>query len=506
MAGSLFTLTAAAQNRDLEYRESELDKQDDRLAVRANIESEWHEFNNLDLRVLDESSDQNILDTDDRDGFAFTGGFIELGYRVEDRTRVVVAASHRGLWGNDQIGNINAFGGFFYFTAMYMEHHLPEDKATFRIGRQFYELGGLGGGRDYVLADVLDMVLVNVPLGDVAHLELMPAGIVGNSSALDNANFVSFLGQTGISTFGFRGDHRTIRTGGMLVLDGIDKLDLRGYGYYTDVGALGTGSDISFNGRLGNFVDNDYVANFGVRGNYQIGQLVPFAAVDVSTGIDRKELVARDVDTNGYAVQVGARLRPGRDGGFFGRASFYRASGPTYGADGLQASHGYVSMKARQVGGTITDRFMGWHPSSYVGMFGVSDEPDDINRISGTQVIHARAGIQKKGVRASVAWWLMQDTGSTELNLNALDDINPPTGYSRAEFAAQERAGRVLGNEVDLDIRGNVTNKLQVRLNAAYFLPGEYYDVQVARVAGEQLGFDGDAQTWAINLGTEVNF
>ena len=503
------SLPAFAQNTDIEYRDSELGDQEEKLQVRGSIESEWHEFDNLDLRVLDESSDQTILDTDDRGGFAFTGGFFELGYQADKRTRMVVGAAHRGLWGNDQIGAVNQFGGWLYFTAMYMEHknRIGDLQPTAKIGRQFYQLGGLGGGTDYVLADVLDMVLVEVPLSETVKLELMPVSISGNSSAFDNANFVSFLGQSDTTLNSFRGDNRTIRTGGLFSMRPTKGVNLRAYGYYTDIGALGTGSDITYNGTLGNFADNDWVANYGVRGVYRSGSLRLFGGIDLSSGIDRKELVARDVDADGYAITAGMRFLPeDGDSGAFGRLEFFQATGAVYDADGLQTSHGYVSMKARQVGGTITDRFMGWHPSAYVGMFGISDSPHDITRISGTRALHGRAGYQSGKARASVAWWGMWDTASSFLNLSELDNITPPTGYSREEFAAQERAGKLLGHEVNLDVKYNLSRATRLYANGALFLPGGYYDVEVARVAGDQLGFDGTAQVWAAHIGTEVSF
>jgi hypothetical protein len=503
----LFVLPAFAQNTDLEYRQTEVKEQEEKLVVRGSIESEWHEFDNLDLRMLDESSDQSILDTDDRSGFAFSGGFVELSYQADKRTRMVVAAAHRGLWGNDQIGAVNEFGGWLYFTGLYMEHRntLGGLEPTARVGRQFYEIGGLAGGTEYVLADVLDMVLIEVPLSERATLELMPVSIAGNASAYDNANFVSFLGQSDTTIYGFRGENRTTRYGGLLKLQPAKGVALRAYGYYTDVGALGTGSDISYNGTLANFVDNDWVANYGVRGSYKSGTFRLFGSLDLSSGIDRKELVARDADTDGLAVTAGMRIVP-EDAGMFGRLEFFQASGPVYDQDGLMSSHGYVGMKARQVGGTITNRFMGWHPSAYVGMFGVTDTPHDITRITGTRSIHGRAGYDSGKWRISAAWWTMWDTATTFLSLAELDDITPPEGYSREEFAAQERAGLMLGHEVNVDLKYNLSKKTRLYGNAGMFLPGSYYDIEVARVAGDQLGYDGSAQIWSANVGTEVSF
>ena len=521
LAAAAIPASAFAQSNteDLEYRDSEIKaKQDSKLEIRGGFEAQWHEYDNLDLRLLDETSDQAILDSDDRNSFAFTGVQLELGYKVDPKTRLVVGASHRGLWGNDQIGNINQYGGLLYFTSLYIDYApngLDKSSVKVRVGREYYSLGGLGGAKDYVLADVLDQVRVIIKTGDVGRFELVPVTVVGQSSENDNANFVSFIGQNATQSFGFRGDHMTRRFGGMYVLKGVEGLDARAYGFYTDIGALGSGSDISYNGRLGNFSDNDWTANGGVRVSYTIADSVtPFASFDMSTGIDRKEEVAVDVDTYGMALYGGVVVdTTDKDGtGFEAEASFFRADGPEFGEDGLQTSHGYTSMKARQVGGTITDRFLGWHPTSYVGMFGISDNPQDISRKSGLQVIHATAGYTLPvGLGVSASWWTFTDTGTSALDLGGLMNIDPPFGYTREEFAAQERMGKSLGQEIDVDLTQKLSKSLTATLNAAVFLPGEFYDIPIARVAGDALGpsttANGEAQSaWAINAGTRMRF
>ena len=103
--------------------------------------------------------------------------------------------------------------------------------------------------------------------------------------------------------------------------------------------------------------------------------------------------------------------------------------------------------------------------------------------------------------------WTSNSSGATTfLSLAELDDITPPEGYSREEFAAQERVGGMLGHEVNLDVKYNLSKKTRLFANGALFLPGGYYDIPVARVAGDQLGFDGEAVTWAASMGTEVSF
>src|SRR5690349_15903724 len=84
---------------DQEYRPGEVLETEDRLVVTGDFETEYFEYDNLDFRKLDESSDQAILDSDDRGAFAFTGASLELSYRVDDQVRFVFAAGHRGIWG-----------------------------------------------------------------------------------------------------------------------------------------------------------------------------------------------------------------------------------------------------------------------------------------------------------------------------------------------------------------------------------------------------------------------
>lgn len=501
---------AQQATNDLEYRQTRIDEErDDKLTVTGLFESQWHEWNNLDFRRLDESSDQAILDSDDRNSIAFTGVGVNLAYDPDKKLSFVLGASHRGLWGMDQFGGSNVFGGWVYFNAAYVDIRTTDGErpVTFRVGRQFFQLGGLGDAPDFMIADVLDMVRVDIPLGGVGKLILIPANVMSIAQTNDRANFARFAGQSTTETFGFRGDRVTRRHGAVLDLDALGPARVQAYGFYTDIGALGTGSDITYDGLLGNFADNDWVANLGARAEATFGPVTPFAGVDLSTGIDRKELVARDVNANGFAITAGATVdltdEDTRDG-LKATAYFFYALGPTFAEDGLMTSHGYVGMKAQQVGGLLTNRYMGWHPTAYVDLFGVDDSPHDLDRKSGTQVISADVAYERGAFYGSLAWWMMSDTGFTRLDFAGLDTLTPPFGYSRREFAAQIRHGRLLGNEIDLTLGAHAMEKVDVFATGAIMPAGEFYKFEVARVAGDQLG-SADAQTpWAVMGGLRV--
>lgn len=501
-----------AYGQDLETRTFELsDTNPNKLEVGVFFESEWHEYNNIDFRNLDESSDQAILDSDDRDAFAFTGAGIHLGYRVDSTLRFVFSGSHRGLWGNDQLGNINAFGGWLYLNALYVEYSpdLKGYQPTIRVGRQYFSLGGDGSSRDFILSDILDMVRVDLPLGKLGQLVLVPINVLSTSGDNDGADFVSYIGQSSVQTFNFRGDRMTRRHGGMLVFDNLPvPLDLRAYGFYTDIGALGSGSDISYNGLLGNFADNDWVANFGLRAAYTFGPVTAWANLDGSTGIDRKELVAKDVTTDGLAYGAGIRVDTGEgEHRVIAEVSYFDAYGPAYGEDGLLYSHGYVGMKGHHTGGLITNRYLGWHPSAYVGLFGVSDNPHETSRKSGTRVISSRLEYAPPGpVGIKAGWWYMQDTGLTFLDFGKLDTMTPPYGYSREEFAAEGRMGAEIGHEVNLTITADAGQYVQFNLNGAMFITSDFYRTEIARVAGTALGHADAPNPWAASAGMKVKF
>lgn len=509
LVGLLLFAPLPALAQDLETRETELDE-DAPFQVGVDFESEWHEISNLDFRPLDESSDQAILDSDDRFSFAFTSLAVDLRVNPDDRLSFTLGASHRGLWGNDQIGNTNAFGGWVYFNALKVDYALSEANPRTRltIGREFVDIGGLGGAPDNALGDVVDHVQLDLGVGDVATFSLVPVDVMGLLASEDDNTLIALAATGQTSPFPMRGDRMTRRHGVLFSLDGLDlPLIATAYAFYTDIGSAGTGSDISYEGLLGNFTDNDWVANYGLRAQVSAGPITPFAGVDLSSGVDRKELVANDVDTNGSAITAGATLDTGAEQPtrLQATASFYRSLGAAYGEDGLMYSHGYVSMKGVHTGGHIVSRLLGWHPNSYVGRLGVTTMEHEPARSGGTQVLHAGAELSTgSGLGLGLSWWHMSDTGVTFVDLANIELIEPPYGYSRDEFAAQERLGQALGQEINLELSYALSERFALYGTGAALLPGPYYAVLVQRVAGDQLG--GEATALAGMLGAEASF
>ncbi|MEM6926612.1 MAG: hypothetical protein AAF602_06775 [Myxococcota bacterium] len=520
-AALLLPSLALAQTRpDLEYRDTEVDdvgEDDDRLTVRGFFETHYYEYANIDFRALDESSDQAILDSDDRGALAFTGAQLEVGYQIDPQVRFVVTGAHRGLWGDDQIGETNRFGGFIYFPALYVDLYSSTDldrAVRFRVGRQFYTLGGMGPGiRDYVLADVLDMVRIDIPVSDAAYFTVLPINVFSTASNYDEVDFADLVGQQTPTQFNFRGDILTRRFGATFTFDN-DRADTvlggQAHVFYSDLHGRGTGSDISYQGALGNFVDNDYLLNFGARLNARLGDVRPFAEFNGSVGVDRKELVAQDVAATGLSWGAGARLDTRDDdtgAGVLAQLRYFEAQGSVNTNNGLLFNHGFVGLKGQQIGGLLLNRFFGLHPTAYTGRNGVVNNPQDMSRKSGTRSIELWGNVQlPAGFHVLGGVWFLQDAGFSDVNFDRIEQIDPPFGYSRSEFAATERLGKVLGTEIDLEVGWQFGRYVDTFLRGAAVIPGGFYGIEIDRLAGTALGSSSPQVPWAAQGGIRVDF
>ena len=115
------------------------------LTADISVGTEWHESNNMDFRPLDISSDQAILDSDDRSSFAFTSIDSNIRFQAHEQVLFSIDVSHRGMWGGDQLGMSSAFGSVFFVRALNAEVKFApgEDALRLTMGRQFFRFGGL---------------------------------------------------------------------------------------------------------------------------------------------------------------------------------------------------------------------------------------------------------------------------------------------------------------------------------------------------------------------------
>jgi hypothetical protein len=329
---------------------------------------------------------------------------------------------------------------------------------------------------------------------------------------------------------GFRGDTNVMRFGGVYQnTELVDGLDLRAFGFYSDIGAStrggSTGSDRTIHGSLGNFSDHDYSWMAGTRagytwegsGGFEIGGFGEFAR---SGGVDRKdrEIGLRDVNNNGNAYGAGIHTSYGTKEDFFGidaRVRWFHADGGIYtgkGGSGTQSSHGFVSMKGDEIGGINLNRYAGFHPSAYVGGDGVMDMPNNISRKSGTELIQGAVGLDfsqyfHTELKAAYMW----DTSTAFIKPGQIDDIatDLPFGYTEADLEAQQRFGKPLGTELNLSLQYKPNKPLSFYALGGAFLPGAFYETKIDRnVSGRftALGSDSPQPFWVVAGGTTLKF
>jgi len=529
---------------DEEETDEAVGEEKPRLRSSFFLTSEVHSMNNLDLRARDESTDQDILETDDRNTFAYTGLAAELEYDVLEDTQFDFAAAHSGLWGNDQLGGVsgarsenetsnqeiselaNRGSHFIWLYRLSVTWRALEtstlDVAT-TVGRQRYEIGGVDD--DYFFDDTIDGITVELDAGEAGTLNLLPFDFYASNASPDDADFVDYSARNP-TIAGFRGDTNTLRFGGVYEnRELVDGLDLRAFGFYADIGAstrsVSTGADRTRAGKLGNFSDQDYTWMTGLRAAYDyefgaasVGAFGEFAR---SGGLDRKdtEVGLEDVQNQGNAYGGGLRgdvdLAPLKIDWLI---RGFHADGGRYSSEsGVQFSHGFVSFKGDEVGGLNLDRYMGFHPSAYVSPNGISDHPNDIDRKSGTRFGQVGLGFDiADKLRAELDGWYLFDTSESLFDQDEIGETSSdlPFGYTEADLRAQERFGKPIGAEANASLSYRANTALRFYAKGGMFFPSEYYEIEIDRAASQgtkpALGSDDPQNFWALLAGTSLRF
>lgn len=485
--------------------------------------TEIHATENADLRALDETTDQAVIDTDDRRDFGFTDLVVTAGYRPDADTEFEGQAKVDVFWRDDQLGrsaNSGAALNIYRLNFAYQVFESEPADVSFRIGRQAFSIGGVP--RDYMLEGTLDAITAQADLKDFGRLRILAIDFfAGNDLPVGGYQFYRDGSET---VFGLRGETNTLRMGGVYEIDeemlGELGLMARAYYFYASVGGgpiEESGADISYGGTIGNHSDRDYQHMAGARAGYTLrfgsgrrGSVKLYGEFARSQGIDRKPAVARDVDTTGNAFGGGAVLETAITDtiGIDVEADFYSFDGANYASDGLEFERGFVGFRGARVGGLALARQAAWRPSAHLDASGLDHTPHDQSRSAGTQFIHAGAGIDIADTTLRVDFWLLTDTSESFAPVGNLQDIpDPPFGYSREEFAAQARNGKALGQEIDVELQHRFGEHVELYAGYGMFLPGEFYEIEAARVAGRRNTALGGTDTfWAFRFGGQVSF
>lgn len=516
---------------ELSDEDEEKKDEEEQFDLAVRLASEVHTMNNLDLRELDETSDQDILETDDRETFALSSISTEIDYYPLENTEFEFGGAHSALWGSDQFGKANRFRNFLWIYELSFEWEPIATEQTdleMTIGRQDYEIGGVED--DYFLSDTIDGVTIEASYEPLGTLKLLPFDFYADNSRPGDINFARYAG--GDETVQqFRGDTNTFRFGGVYVLpEFFNGFDARAFGFYADIGAStspeGTGADRSYNGSLGNVPDRDQTwmagARAGVGGKLDLGGRIGgiealegrvYAEFARSGGVDRKdrEIGLFDVSNEGNAYGGGAR--GSLDFGGFAlksRFRYFHADGGQYHPDsGIQYGHGFVGFKGDQIGGLTLGRYGGFHPSAYLSTQGIHDSPNQTERISGTEFFQAGLGFELADkLNLDVNVWYLLDTSESDVTDEEIDEASGdlPFGYTRADLEAQQRFGKPIGIAADASLRYQINDVIAVYGRGGAFIPSDYYEIEISRTAGTALGSDTPQTFWAATSGAALSF
>lgn len=501
-----------------------------RLRMHFGVSSEYVGTDNLDLRDYEPSNPEpwvDVYDTDDRADIFSSRIAASLEYDVLDEVTVAFSMSHAGLWGGDKVGGTNAFGGFLFVDRLFVDWDIVSTPAVAvgaTIGRQPFEIGG--ANRDFFFDDIIDGLVLEADFHKGGKFRILALDVYASTLRPDDVNVGAAINSIGepipTSAARYDGDTQTYRMGGIYENTEIVKgLQLRGFGFYADIGGTGpygTGSDRTFGGAHGNMTDNDYTWMAGTRIGYEIAtdrfKLLAYGEFAHSGGLDRKatNLGVYDVKTDGNAfggaVVPQATITPNVTLRGVVQA-FYADGGEYTEAEGLQFNHGFVGFKGRQAGGLAIDRVAGWHPSAYVSTLGIDESPNDRERKAGSLVLHGGVGTELiKKLDVDFDFYYFVDTSKTNFDTSRAITAGTelPFGYDEYDLRAQERFGKTLGMEIDGRLGFRPNEVLSLWTEGALFMPGDFYKVEIDRRAGTALGNTDPVNFWAVSVGTSIYF
>jgi len=496
--------------------------------VRAN--TEFIATDNRDMRELDESSDQDVIDTDDRQNFGIAQLDGEVNYDVTDRIEFDAMLRFESNFPTDQLARTSSSHDLQMWRMSAGVDLVDADPfgATIVVGRQPFAIGGVPD--DYMLAGTIDGVTATLDARAAGRLRVLAIDWFSGNDIAQDGYYVYEPGFDNPTDM--RGETNTFRTGLVYEFDR-DATDIgltaKAYWFYATVGGagvLGSGADITYGGRNGNFRDRDFQNLYGARVNYRVDLgddedgdiergLEIYGDFAMSDGIDRQEPVdPYDVETDGmafgggllfdYDINDDIELEIG--------ASFYTFDGAEYDSNGLQFEKGFVGMHGARIGGPATGRVGGWRPSASLAGDGVRYRPHSQRRVAGTQFLHANLELELYDFEIGAEFWSFTDTSSTFVedfeNLSGVE--TPPFGTTFESIYAQERFGEALGTEIGVHGAYTFDDALTFSLEYGVFNPGAFYDIPVERIVNTAESTDvvqfADSSFWTLIAGAELEF
>lgn len=474
-------------------------------------------WNNRDLLELDETTVQDIINSDDR---TFAGEFdLVLGAAWRPEERVTLRSGVFLSQAMRDSANQRRFdGGNAQIIEASISYHAVDTENValdFTAGRHDFDIGS--APNDYIMAGAVDGISARLDLAKIGELKWLAFEIYSANEIVETGFEYVKPGLEPVNRF--NGETNTYRTG--IVYENTELVDDLSFALYflhatiAGSGPENTGADVTLGGLTGNFRDRDYLRNYGLRVDYDaaydMGLLLEVnAEFAMSSGVDRKAPEYVDVDLGG--MMFGGGLGIGYD---FGRGEvdletdFYRFDGASYSSTGgLQFEGGFTSMRGDRIGGVAVGRMASWRPSGVLTAAGIDHSPHDWDRQAGTQFLRAGLGFEFDGFEIDVDFFTYTDTSESLFDQSTLDETTPPIGFSREEIAAQRRAGLNLGQEISIEVEQRFSRYASLIGGFGLFMPGEYYDIEIDRVAAfndarPAIGGEGVASFWAFHAGLD---
>lgn len=486
----------------LEKEENALDK----LSLGVEFITEGVLFDNADLAKLN-NADNTARDlTDDRTSFYYSLISFHLRFAINEGLSLYFEIYRIGLWGNDMLsgrqdsspGSSDSFdSNSFYVGKLYLESYFwknPTHDLSLRIGRQFFSIGGVR--RDYIQRDILDAIVLDYGHKSLGRLKILLADFFGMGSPLTDTSYYSYLNNDSEVVKGFNGDVNTIRTGMIYTSPGFFNTGLKAYSFFARFGAVNNGgADRTGNGATGNFPDNDYAWLAGIRPFWKVKEMsIPVSVhfdLAYSGGIDRRGEGQPDAQIKGFAYGFGGILGLNRYVKILG--NYFLSHGSEYNKEGDLVSHGFVSFKGDYPGGFLLGRIYGLRPSSYTANDGIRSTPLDMNRSSGTELLEMSLEFNSKNkIFAELKYFYLRDTSTSMMFPSAQNSSN----------GGQERLGKEIGQEVDIQLTFKQNRHLRFELTAGIFVPGMFLK-NSQTVSGVQYG---NANFWGLNFAMIFSF
>ena len=183
------------------YAPGEDDDDDASVTVEIDLSSEVDSFDNVDLRALDESDTQSIIDSDDRTTLGHSGIFAAIELKPVEALELELGFDADLLWGEEPVGRTSGGAGDIDIVLLNAGYALVDTESvdvSLRFGRQYFEIGGVPD--DFVLAGLADAITGTIDFGVGGAVRGLVLDLYSASTMPENGYFAARPTRTGAAS------------------------------------------------------------------------------------------------------------------------------------------------------------------------------------------------------------------------------------------------------------------------------------------------------------------